>query len=103
MPAALPSLSLSVELIELLYDYGMAKVVCWDQPTRTGWRRFHHQVLAATQISGQRHQVSTRPAQVRGAIRSGFVVADGVEFPIRPGQSLVLDDPLEPDTWRVGY
>jgi hypothetical protein len=79
----------------------MQTLIRWEQANRLSWSRVHHLLMGTVHISGQTHEVTTRPHEARGRIYSGHVLVDDLDLQMRPGQTLIIGDPLDPASWRV--
>ena len=76
--------------------------VYWAGGSRKSWSKFDHDLARLVAELTPDHFVVTYTEPGLGPMQYGHVVAAGQDVRIEPGQPLVLVDPTDPSTWRVG-
>ncbi len=83
-------------------DDPAAPRVYWEGPSRGSWSRFGQDLTKLIAQSAPDIFVVTYTEPGLGPVKFGHVVVQGRDLRIGPGQPLVLVDPVDPSTWRVG-
>jgi hypothetical protein len=83
-------------------DDPAAPRVYWAGPSRPSWSRFGQDLTKLVAQSAPDIFVVTYTEPGLGPVKFGHVVVQGQDLRIGPGQPLVLIDPVDPSTWRVG-
>jgi len=76
--------------------------VYWAGPSRLSWSRFGQDLTKLVAQSAPDIFVVTYTEPGLGPVQFGHVVVQGRDLRVGPGQPLVLVDPVDPSTWRVG-
>ncbi len=74
----------------------------WAGPSRLSWSRFGQDLTKLVAQSAPDIFVVTYTEPGLGPVQFGHVVVQGRDLRVGPGQPLVLVDPVDPSTWRVG-
>ncbi|MTD13395.1 hypothetical protein GIS00_05470 [Nakamurella sp. YIM 132087] len=75
------------------------KRITWDRGGRVGWQVFCNGVAAA--VNSLPHGPRVDATSTGGRRPVGSIRAGEVTLRIRPGQSLLITDRLDPGTWEV--
>jgi DNA-binding transcriptional ArsR family regulator len=76
--------------------------VYWGRGGRATWPKFKHELTRLVAESAPEVVVVTYSEPGLGPMTFGHVVVAGQDLRIGPGEPLVLVDPTDPLTWRVG-